>query len=211
MPEQFGFDEFGRYSGAVDFDHRTVRACRVLVDKMRHDLFARTVLSGDEDARLGRRYLFYYFAYTRDSGTRTYHLRTLGTIDFLAQLARLLFERLGFEGVLGRDEDAIQVQRFNQKIVRTEFERLHSRLYIAVTGDHHNGRVDGIVTFFEGFEQLHSIHLRHLDVAEDEVVGFGLRHFESLLAVFRYFYFVPFVRQNLAQRVPNAAFVVYNQ
>ena len=60
-------------------------------------------------------------------------------------------------------------------------------------------------------KHLYPVHLRHFDVGEDEIVGLSLRHFEALLAVFCYIYFVSFVRQDLLERVTNSSFVVYNQ
>ena len=89
-----------------------------------------------------------------------------------------------------------------------------------MTRDHDDGRTNrigllplwgGRVGLFQRLKHLHSVHLRHFDIGEDEVVRFGLRHLQTLLAVFCYFHLMSFVGKDLFERIANAAFVVYNQ
>ena len=77
-----------------------------------------------------------------------------------------------------------------------------------MAGDHDDGCVDGFFAFFKCFQHFDTVHLGHFDVGEDKVIRLVLRHLETLFAVLRHFHFMPFVRQNLAQRIPDTAFVV---
>ena len=210
MSEEFGFNEFGRDGGAVDLDHRGIGASRLLMDQAGNDFFAGTVLSGDEHARLGGCYLIYYLAYARYSSRFTDHLRTRGTY-FLAQLFGFLTQGLGLQGILGSDQDPVEVKGLEQKIVRAYFEGLYGGFHIAMSGDHDHGSVDGFFAGFEGGQQFDAVHFGHFDIGEDEVVGFGLYHFESYLAVFGNVHIVSLICQNLFEGVADTAFVVYDQ
>ena len=87
------------------------------MNEVRHNFFTGTVRTCDQHARFCRRYLIYNFAYACDSRTLADHLRTLGSYLF-AELFGLLLEVFRLQSVLGRDKDTVEIQRFQQKIIR---------------------------------------------------------------------------------------------
>ena len=113
---------------------------------MRYHFFAGAVRPGDEHACLGRSYLLYYVAHVCDSPALADHLRSFGGYAF-AELSGLLFEGLGLQRVLGGDENTVEVQGFEQEVIRPHFERLHRRLYVPVSADHHYRTVYGLFAF----------------------------------------------------------------
>ena len=216
VPEQLALDQLTRDSRTVDLYHRSRRACRLFMNEVCHHLLACSVRTGDEHASFRRRHLTYYFAYACDSRTLADHLRTLGT-NLLAQLLGLLLETLALQRVLGGDQNAVEIKRLDQKIIRTRLQCLHCRLNVPVTRDHHYRTFRTCEIFnlqsaiFNLRKKFHSVHFGHFDVRENEVVRLGLRHLKTLFAVFGYIHIVTLVRQYLAQRVPYTALVVYNQ
>ena len=83
-----------------------------------------------------------------------------------------------------------------------------------MTCDHYDRAVGALkiigVLVFDSRQQFESIHLRHLNVGVDEVVGLVLRHVETLLAVFGYIHVVSFVGEYFAECVADTAFVIYD-
>ena len=120
------------------------------MNQMRHHFFSRSVGTGDEHACLGGRYLIYYLAHVGNRGTLADHLQPVRRY-FLTQLLGLLLERFGLQGISGSDENAVEIQGLEQEVIRTDFEGLYRRLYIAVTGDHDNRRINRFFAFFECF------------------------------------------------------------
>ena len=209
MAEQLTLYQLTRDSGTIDLYHRTVCTRRVLVYQVRHHLFTRSVRTGNQHTSLCRRHLIYYLAHALDSRTLAHHRRTFRGY-FLAKLLSLLPQVLGLQGVLRRDQDAVQIQRLDQEVIRTGFESLYSGLHVAVTRNHHNRTVGRFVCVLECREYFHTIHLRHLDIRENQVVSLCLRHLQTLFAVLSHLYFIPLVGKYLAKRVTYPALVVYN-
>ena len=67
MSEEFTFDEFGWYRGAVDCEKRPPGAGTPSMESLRDEFLARPTLSGDEHARFGRRHLGDAFPQLRDA------------------------------------------------------------------------------------------------------------------------------------------------
>jgi hypothetical protein len=126
VPKQLALDEGLGQRGAVDGDKRLARPLAVVVDRPRHQLFARAALAGDEHR-------------TRSPGglvdERVDPLHGFAGPDhrvalpgLVQQAVALLLETGFFEGIAHRDERPLRVDRLLQKVVRADLRGLHSLL-----------------------------------------------------------------------------------
>ena len=207
MTKQLTLNQFGRNSCTVDLHQRLRSPVALGMYEPRYNLFARTVSAGDEHTRVRRRYLVNHLAHALDSLTLAYHLEP-GT-HFLLQHLRLLHQSLVLQRVLRRDKQTIQVYRLLDEIGRATLDTIDGRLDISVTRNHHHRTLHFRLT--QCRQQLYSIHLRHLDVRENQVVRRRRSHLQTHASVLCYIHNVILKLQNLFERVANSSFVIYDK
>jgi hypothetical protein len=207
VPEQLALDELGRDGGAVDLHERPRLARRVLVEGARHQLLTRAVLSGDEHARRRGRHPLHLVEQGADEERPAHHL--VPAVDRLAE-ARVLGRQLHpLQRVPQQQEHAVGVERLLEEVIGTRLGGLHRRLDGAVAGDHHD---DGVrVELLELAQRVEPVEARHLDVHEHEVRPEPLVLGEPLGRARRGAHVIPFVLQQLAERVAHAGLVVDDQ
>ena len=98
---------------------------------------------------------------------------------------------------------------FEQVIEGAVFHRLHGAVDGAVSG-HHDDRRPGR-SGFDFAEQLLAVHLRHFDIAEDQIEGFLVKLLKRLLAVVGGDDGVTFAFQRFGQSRPHFGFVIDDQ
>jgi hypothetical protein len=125
VTEQLGLEQRLRERGARDLHHRPAAAIRVVVERLRDELFSGAALAGDEDGRVRLRDL-------ADGLVHLLHRRgvaddALGLherADLVAQHFDLLGEILVIEGALHRVRDLVELERLGDVVERPELHGL---------------------------------------------------------------------------------------
>jgi hypothetical protein len=93
-------------------------------------------------------------------------------------------ENLGFlyegglvGGVSYGDKQPVQVKGLLDEVVGALLDGLHGGVDVPMPRDHDNGHFGAVL--LKPFEYLHPVHLRHLDVAQDNVVGPRFEHLDT--------------------------------
>ncbi len=212
VPKELALDELTRDGGAVHLDYRLFGPGGGVMDPLGHQFLSGPILSGHEDARLRGRHPFDGFFDVLNGVALANDGRQVARVLFGDGLAHAPVFHLQLpvvQGVAHRHEEAIQVGRLLDEVVRPELRRLHSRLDGAVAADHEDGDLVALVR--NGFQHLHAVQLRHLHVEDHKVVRVFAEGREGLLPVDGLFNRKVFVLQNLAERPANARLVVDNQ
>ena len=103
----------------------------------------------------------------------------------------------------------VGVERFGNKIVCAALHRGHGIFDRSVRG-HHNDR-SVIVDLFDVRQQFQAVDIRHLEIGEDQIVGFITYQVERFPTIFGGVHAVPFFREGLHEHVPHRVFVVDHQ
>ena len=108
-----------------------------------------------------------------------YHL--LPVHLFLEYLG-LLYETAPLGSVAKGNLYAVHIlKRLLNEIEGALLYALHGCVYIAVAGNHYHGRIHALLT--KPVQHLQTVHIRHLNVAEDGVIVLLDSHGQSLLSV----------------------------
>ena len=165
VAEQLALDQLLGDRGAVHLDERLVPPVRVAVDGPGHQLLAHPALAGDEHGRVRGRGAAHRVPDLLEGGAAAHH--PVAVVEDELQAAVLLDEPLLPERVAGGDQDALALRGLLDEVPGPELHRLDRGLDRPVAGqDHHRGRG---VPLLEPLQDLEPVHLRHLDVEEDEV------------------------------------------
>ena len=73
-----------------------------------------------------------------------------------------------FDGFLNRQGQIVHVDRFRDKVEGTIVHRLTDVRHIAI-GTHHNDTYGGVVHLVHFGQERQTVHLGHIDVAEDDL------------------------------------------
>ncbi len=160
------------------------------MEKPGNQLFTGTVRPGDEDSGVGWSDLVDHGADVLDGFGFTDHFLT---IDTLLEGLGFPFEGRVLSRVLDGDKDSVEVERLLDEIECAFFDAFNGSVDVSVAGNHDNRGVDPFCG--ELVEDLDSVHVRHLDVAENCIVSFLHGHLEPLGAVLSYIYLISFVCQ----------------
>ncbi len=91
VTEKIAFEQTFRYGGAIEFEVVFVVDAAVAVDKIRHQFFAGSGFSGDEDSGIGVRHLVNHFPQFPDRFAFAHHLvGFLGAAQFFFEDIDLL-------------------------------------------------------------------------------------------------------------------------
>ena len=194
MPEKFAFYQFGRDSRTVHFDIRHRGPVAFLMKASGYKFLSRTVGTDYQHPRIGRSHLLYNGTDMLHRFGLAYHLLA---VDLFLQNLRFLHKGYLVRGILDCDEYAVQIQRFLDKVESAFLYAFHRRVYVPVTGNHHHSRV--YTRFVEPGKHLYTIHVGHLDIAENHAVPLFFRHFAACSTVFRHIHFISFIHQDLFQ------------
>ena len=129
-------------------------------------------------------------------------------IDLLLEGPVLVDDSRPLRSILDSNKDSIQVKRLLDEIERPFLDAFHRSVDVSVAGDHHDRRINPVCDKF--VQHLRSIHSRHLDVTEDDIVFFFIYHGQGSRPVFCQVNIIALIGQNLLKRVPDRSFIVYN-
>ena len=105
-----------------------------------------------------------------------------------------------------RQQNAIQIQRLLNEIVRPFLQCLNSSIHCAVSADHHH--MGSNFLFLEQIEHLQPIELGHFDITEDDIKCKLRSQFYSFRTIFSFGDLVILVFQNLPQTAANGSFII---
>ena len=206
MAEEFALYQLGGNGGAVDLHIWHHRTLALLMKGPCYQFLSGAVRSHYKYAGIGGCHFLHHLTNVLDALGLPYHL--LAVYLFLEQLC-LAHEAGLVGGVLQGDQDAVQVQRLFYEVIGTFLYAVHCSGNIGVAGYHYHRRLYPFL--HQTGEHFGTVHLGHLDIAEDSVVFFLFGLLKALLAVFGHFYLIGFHFQDLFQGVADGTFVVYNQ
>ena len=207
VTEKLALDKLARDGRAVYLDERHRRAVALLVQPTGHQLLARTVGTGDKHPRVRRCHPVYHILDTDYGGRLAYDL--LHSSHLLLESLGLADQRTLVRGIFQSNKYPVQVQRFLNEIIRSLLYALHRSIYGAVTGNHHyRSFVSALGQFVQ---HLHSVHARHLDVAEYHIEIAGRSGLKSRRAVLGQRYLVPLELQYLLECIADTPLVIYNE
>ena len=141
-----------------------------------------------------------------DRRSLSYHLLS---IDLLLQNLCLLDQGGLVSCILDRDQNTVQVERLLNKIEGSLLDAFDRSSDVCMAGNHYYRRFNPVGDQFR--KHLDTVHPGHLDVAENGIVLFLLRHFASGSPVFSGLNFISFHLENLFERIPDGPFVVNYQ
>ena len=107
------------------------------------------------------------------------------------------------EGRVGR---LVAIERFGEKIERTEFRRFDRRLDVSVTGDHDDRQF--IVPVSDFRKHFNAVHAGHLYIKHDYIGQDGFYLMQSQFSIFCKFNFIMFVFKYHLQRISNAFIII---
>ena len=203
MAEEFALDQFARDGGAVHLNKRHRAAAALLVDIPRHEFLSGSVRTGDEHSGRSRCDLGDNLAYMVHRSRVAYHIRA---VNLLLEGLVLLGEGDLVGRILDCNQDAVEVKRLLDKVEGALLDAVHGGVDITVAGNHHNGRVDAHLHTL--VEDLDTVHLRHLDVAEDYVILLLAHKIEGHKAVFSLVNLIALIREYFGKGIADCAFVV---
>ena len=206
MAEQFALDKFTGDGGAVDLHERHGAARALLVEVAGHEFLAGTVGAGDQDAGVRGGHLGDHVADVLHRGGIADHV---GAVNLLLEGLVLAGQVHLLGGILDGDQDAVQIQGLLHEVEGALLDAVHGRVDVGVAGDHHHGGVDPHLHQFP--EDFHTVHPRHLDVAEDDVEFLFFDLLEGHGAVFGGLDLIALVAEDLPQRIADGPLVVNNQ
>ena len=210
MPEEFGLEEFLGNRAAVDGDQSAIRPAAVVVERARDQFFAGPALACDEDGALCVGDLF-------DKGQRASEADTLSNdaVEFMTraelalQVAVFGFQPTVLDGL--RDEpsnhvESILFEGFFEIPERTRLQGLERVLRRVVPGHDDTGEVG--LDFEDLPDEFEAVDAGHLNVAENEIDGFGRNLLESFGRVPRHQDFEARAMKNALDRAAIEFFVV---
>ena len=207
VPEQFTFDEFRGDGRTVHFDEGGGCPAAVLVQGAGHQFLARAIGSGYQDPCIGGGHPVDHILYLFNGFRFAHHfIATCGLLLEYLDLGGLLS---AVHGIADGDQQAVQIQGFLNKVKGPLLDGFHRIVHVSVPRDHDHL---GFALLLEKlFQDLQSVHLRHLDIAENDVVSAGPVFLQSLDPVLGQVHRKLLVFQDFLQGIADAPLVVYNQ
>ena len=147
-----------------------VLAQTVPVDGARHQLLAHAALARDEHGRVRGRGPADRLPDLLQGRALAFH--AIALVEGELQPPVLLHELPLAQRVPRHEQDALGFGRLLDEVVGPQLGGLHRRLHRAVPGEDDHGRC--ALFGLQGLQHLEPVHLRHLDVEEDEVGRFAL-------------------------------------
>src|SRR6202030_2489634 len=114
VPEELGLDQFLRNGRAIDFHERALAAKARSVQRARNQLFARTALTVDQHAAVGRRRDGNLLAHRFHGNAVADNL--VAITEFAAQHLVFVFEAALLNGVANQDDDLLKRKGFLDEI-----------------------------------------------------------------------------------------------
>ena len=179
MAEKLTLDQFRGDGGAVDLHHGLLRALALLVQPVGDQLFPGPVVTRDQNTRVRRGNLVNDLLDLCDLRALTDHFIALVHLPLepLVLNDQVLFVERIPDGV----EKPVEVGGLGDVVIGPEPHGLDRRFQLPVPGDHDERDLG--LELLDLLQDLHPIHLGHLDVAENEIVIRPLYHFEALCSV----------------------------
>ncbi len=210
VTEKRAFHQTFGQGRAVDTDERPFASRTIVMDGLGNQFLPGSRFSRDQHGGLFARhrphkleYLLHLPALSQDVAKSVF-LGNLATKKPVLQLQPLVLH-----GTLENQFDLIYGERFHHVVESSQFHGLHRILYRTVSRhDHHFGirqKVSGC------FEKLHSIHVGHTNVGEDDVVIFPSHLFQSLLPGGCQPHPIAGTAQSFRQKIPQQRIVIHDQ
>ena len=172
----------------------------------RHEFFSGPVRTRDEHPRVGWRHGVDHVLDLLNAFGVADHLVGLRGVDLLGQHLGGLHQHLALQDVSEGHEDAVQVERLLDEVVRALLQGVHGRFDRAVSGNHDDGRSD--LLFGQHVQHIEAVHLGHFDVAENRVKRRLGRGQNAVHARSGFGHLVTFVFQDFAEARADGRFVV---
>src|SRR5439155_972923 len=204
VTEQLTLDQLRGNRRAVHLDERPCAARAQGMDRAGHELLAGAVFSGDQHAGLRGRDLLDPLDHLLDRLARADDLVLGMHLRLEAHVLALQVHVL--KRVAKREQDAIGVQRFLEKIVGAELRGFDGGLNGAVTGDHDHLGVG--IELAQLAQRLETVHPLHFHVQEHEVRPKLAVQPQRLATRRARLHLDRFVLEHLFQRLADALLVI---
>ena len=206
VPEQLTLNKFRRNSCTVHLNKAHTAATTQLVQVAGYQLLTRTVRSGNQHPRIGRRHFGNDIPDMHHRRRSTYHIHP---VNLLLQSLVLGGKRRSLSRVLDGNQQSLKVKRLLHKVKCPLLDALHSRRDVPVAGDHHHSRVK--VHLHKLLEHLNPVHTGHLDVAENHIESLFFNRLQGTETILCLRNLITFVHQNLPEGIPDGPIVINYQ
>ena len=207
--EQFHLDALRRHGGAVDGDKGVARAAGARMDQSRRHFFSRARGAGNQHAAVGRGDFVNQGAQLRDAGGLAHQFAVIAGLQF--QFLHFALEAGGFQRPFHHMQQPIGLEGFFDKIIGALLDRGDCRFDGAMARNHHHRQI-GLFAL-EHVKHLDAVQLGALqpDIQNDQLRTAGTHRGERGFAIARAAGFIPFIRQDARDQIPDIPFVVHHQ
>src|SRR5690606_10478825 len=210
VAEELALEQRLAQRAAVHRDERLVLARTVVVDGARDEFLAGARLPLDQHAGAGGGNLPRHLEDALH-GRRTADdvVEAVALVDLAAQVLVLALEFALLEDTADQHAEFLEVHRLHEVVERAELHGLDGRLHRAVPGEHHKLGLGVFIA--DVLEQLHAVHLGHLEVRQDQVHGLIAEQQEGLLAIGGEEDLLRLALKGPLEALAGVLFVVYDQ
>jgi hypothetical protein len=189
---------------AVHLDEGLFRPAGAAVDGPGHQLLAGAALAGDEHRGVGGRRHADGLAQLPHGRSFSHHTKALAGLA--AQPVHLAHHLLVLEHVAQPEQQRLGGEWLLQQVAGAVARGLHRRGHVGVAADHDDRRVHAAPP--QILQHLHAVHVRHLDVQQNDVRRVGLDLLDALRPGRRLEELVALMAQHHPQAAADVGLVV---